>query len=62
MRLPWKKGFRVIITSRDEEKGKTAAEKLQNEGLDVTYCSFLGSACGVCNDRPRGKTFWFTVH
>ncbi len=31
-----KKGFQVIITSRDEEKGKTAAEKLQTEGLDVT--------------------------
>lgn len=34
-----KKGFRVIITSRDEEKGKPAAEKLQSEGLDVTYHS-----------------------
>lgn len=32
-----KKGFRVILTSRDEEKGKPAAEKLQSEGLDVIY-------------------------
>lgn len=32
-----KKGFRVIITSRDEAKGKAAAEQLQSEDLDVIY-------------------------
>ncbi|GAB1542350.1 SDR family oxidoreductase [Scytonema sp. NUACC21] len=32
-----RKGFRVILTSRDEEKGKVAAERLQSEGLDVIY-------------------------
>jgi NAD(P)-dependent dehydrogenase (short-subunit alcohol dehydrogenase family) len=31
-----KKGYQVILTSRDEAKGKAAAEKLQAEGLDVT--------------------------
>ncbi len=29
------KGIKVILTSRDEAKGKAAAEKLQAEGLDV---------------------------
>src|SRR6478672_4895521 len=32
-----KQGIKVILTSRNEEKGKAAAEKLQAEGLDVTY-------------------------
>jgi NAD(P)-dependent dehydrogenase (short-subunit alcohol dehydrogenase family) len=30
-----KKGYQVILTSRDEAKGKAAAEKLQAEGLNV---------------------------
>jgi NAD(P)-dependent dehydrogenase (short-subunit alcohol dehydrogenase family) len=30
-----KQGYKVILTSRDEEKGKAASEKLQAEGLDV---------------------------
>ncbi|WP_164928484.1 SDR family oxidoreductase [Gloeobacter violaceus] len=30
-------GHRVILTSRDPEQGKTAAEKLQSEGLDVLF-------------------------
>lgn len=34
-----KKGYKVILTSRDEAKGKAAAEQLQNEGLDVIYHS-----------------------
>jgi NAD(P)-dependent dehydrogenase (short-subunit alcohol dehydrogenase family) len=32
-----KKGIHVILTSRDEVKGKAAAEKLQAEELDVSY-------------------------
>lgn len=32
-----KKEIRVILASRDEAKGKGAAEKLQAEGLDVSY-------------------------
>ncbi|ARV59992.1 short-chain dehydrogenase [Nostocales cyanobacterium HT-58-2] len=32
-----KKGFLVILTSRDEAKGKAAAEKLQAEGLNVIF-------------------------
>jgi NAD(P)-dependent dehydrogenase (short-subunit alcohol dehydrogenase family) len=32
-----KQGIKVILTSRDENKGKTAAGKLQSEGLDVSY-------------------------
>ncbi|WP_017318146.1 SDR family oxidoreductase [Mastigocladopsis repens] len=32
-----KKGYKVILTSRDEAKGKAAAEKLQTEGLDVIF-------------------------
>ncbi|AFY42352.1 SDR family oxidoreductase [Nostoc sp. PCC 7107] len=30
-----KQGYKVILTSRDEDKGKVAAQKLQAEGLDV---------------------------
>ncbi|MCL1472648.1 SDR family oxidoreductase [Argonema antarcticum] len=30
-------GIQVILASRDEQKGKTAAEKLQAEGLDVKF-------------------------
>ncbi len=29
--------YQVVLTSRDEVKGKAAAEKLQSEGLDVTF-------------------------
>ncbi len=32
-----KKGIQVILTSRDEPNGKAAVEKLQAEGLDVSY-------------------------
>ncbi|MBH8553834.1 SDR family oxidoreductase [Nostocaceae cyanobacterium CENA357] len=32
-----KKGYQVILTSRDEAKGQAAAEKLQAEGLDVIF-------------------------
>jgi len=32
-----KKGYHVILTSRDVEKGKQATEKLQQEGLKVKY-------------------------
>lgn len=32
-----KKGYQVILTSRDEAKGKAAAEKLQAEGLNVIF-------------------------
>lgn len=32
-----KRDIRVILTSRDEDKGKAAAEKLQAEDLDVSY-------------------------
>lgn len=34
-----KQGIQVILTSREEPKGKAAAEKLQAEGLDVSYYS-----------------------
>jgi NAD(P)-dependent dehydrogenase (short-subunit alcohol dehydrogenase family) len=29
--------YQVVLTSRDEAKGKAAADKLQSEGLDVTF-------------------------
>jgi NAD(P)-dependent dehydrogenase (short-subunit alcohol dehydrogenase family) len=32
-----KKGYQVILTSRDEAKGKAAAQKLQAEGLNVIF-------------------------
>jgi NAD(P)-dependent dehydrogenase (short-subunit alcohol dehydrogenase family) len=32
-----KKGFLVVLTSRDEAKGKAAAEQLQAEGLNVIF-------------------------
>ena len=32
-----KKGYHVILTSRDKEKGKKAAEQLQKEGLQITF-------------------------
>jgi NAD(P)-dependent dehydrogenase (short-subunit alcohol dehydrogenase family) len=31
-------GMRVILTSRDSEKGQKAAEQLRIEGLEVVYC------------------------
>ena len=31
------KGYKVILTARDEEKGKKATEKLQKAGLDVVF-------------------------
>lgn len=31
------KGVKVILTARNEEKGKKAKEKLQKEGLDVVF-------------------------
>ncbi|MFC1988601.1 SDR family oxidoreductase [Chloroflexota bacterium] len=31
------RGVKVILTARDEERGKEAALKLQNEGLDVVF-------------------------
>ncbi len=30
-------GMKVILTARDEEKGREAARRLQNEGLDVVF-------------------------
>jgi len=30
-------GVKVVLTARDEEKGREAARKLQNEGLDVVF-------------------------
>jgi NAD(P)-dependent dehydrogenase (short-subunit alcohol dehydrogenase family) len=32
-----RKGLRVVLTSRDESKGRQALAALQNEGLDVLY-------------------------
>ena len=32
-----KKGFKVILTSRNQEKGEQATETLKKEGLDVTF-------------------------
>ncbi len=32
-----KSGFKVILTSRDEKKGKNASERLKSEGLDIVY-------------------------
>lgn len=31
------KGIKVILTARNQQKGRVAAEKLQKEGLDVVY-------------------------
>ena len=31
------KGYKVVLTSRDEAKGEAAVGKLQNDGLDVVY-------------------------
>jgi len=30
-------GMKVVLTARDEEKGREAAQKLQNDGLDVVF-------------------------
>ena len=32
-----KKGFKVLLTARDPEKGNSSARNLQNEGLDVEF-------------------------
>ncbi len=34
-----KQGYKVILTSRDETKGKAAASKLKSENLDIIYHS-----------------------
>ncbi len=33
------KGCRVVLTSRDAEKGKAAAKQLGQKGLEVSYCT-----------------------
>ena len=45
-----KKGYQVILTSRDEAKGKAAAQKLQAEGLNVIF-----HALDVTNDESSQK-------
>ena len=45
-----KKGYQVILTSRDEAKGKAAAEKLQAEGLNVIF-----HPLDVTNDESSQK-------
>jgi NAD(P)-dependent dehydrogenase (short-subunit alcohol dehydrogenase family) len=45
-----KKGYQVVLTSRDEAKGKAAAEKLQAEGLDVIF-----HPLDVTNDESSQK-------
>jgi len=42
--------YQVVLTSRDEAKGKAAAEKLQAEGLDVTF-----HALDVTSDESSQK-------
>ena len=45
-----KKGYQVILTSRDEAKGKAAAQKLQAEGLNVIF-----HPLDVTNDESSQK-------
>jgi NAD(P)-dependent dehydrogenase (short-subunit alcohol dehydrogenase family) len=45
-----KKGYQVVLTSRDEAKGKAAAQKLQAEGLNVIF-----HALDVTNDESSQK-------
>ncbi|BAZ22054.1 short-chain dehydrogenase/reductase SDR [Kalymmatonema gypsitolerans NIES-4073] len=45
-----KKGYQVVLTSRDGAKGKAAAEKLQAEGLNVIF-----HALDVTNDESSQK-------
>ncbi|WP_414587397.1 SDR family oxidoreductase [Scytonema sp. PCC 10023] len=45
-----KKGYQVVLTSRDEAKGKAAAEKLQAEGLNVIF-----HPLDVTNDESSQK-------
>jgi NAD(P)-dependent dehydrogenase (short-subunit alcohol dehydrogenase family) len=56
-------GVHVILTARDEKKGKAAAQALRDEGLDVEFhrldvtsersaralADFLGKTCGRCD-------------
>ena len=51
------KGFRVILTSRDESKGAAAARKLDPEGRDVVFhpldITDRPSISGLVQDMPR---------
>src|SRR5205807_7303736 len=50
------KGFRVIVTSRDEKKGIAASQKLDPKGQDVLYHQLditdRGSITAVAKDLP----------
>ena len=45
------KGIKVILTARNQQKGRVAAEKLQKEGLDVVYHQLA-----VTNEQSIKKT------
>lgn len=51
------KGFRVILTSRDEVKGTGASRKLDPEGKDVLYhqldITYRGSISRLASELPR---------
>src|SRR2546423_11101753 len=50
------KGFRVIVTSRDEKKGMAASQKLDSKGQDVLYHQLditdRGSITALAKDLP----------
>src|SRR5438876_7825533 len=50
------KGFRIVLTSRDEDKGIAVARKLDPEGHDVVYHQFditdRGSITALAKDFP----------
>jgi NAD(P)-dependent dehydrogenase (short-subunit alcohol dehydrogenase family) len=52
-----KQGYQVILTSRDEAKGKSAAIKLKNEGLDV-----ISQPLDVTSDESSQKLAEFIEH
>ena len=46
-----REGDQVLLGSRDLEKGRAAAEKLQAEGLTVTHCSAAWESL-ACTTSP----------
>src|SRR5688572_22242800 len=53
-----KKGWRVILTSRDESKGKAAAELLQKENVSVHYVKLDVSSPESIENLKR----WMETH
>ena len=51
-----RRGMRVVLAARDEAKGRAAAERLKNEGLDVGFVRLDVSDAGSVGEFARQVT------